>query len=229
MGDIYRNAYVTLRAASSRHCNESFLDRRGRQVSLPIHPRRCSQLSPAIHLRFSHCELGQSDDFSLIFEDHQNTNLARRGWAFQEDVMSTRCLLFGNGDIHFMCSGMHGSKRNNLGLAQAYIQSLSEMSLATSYENSAHIYEDWNNFLSRYAAFTKDSFTHPTDLFPALSGIAGCFKKHLQRRIPRWPLGSQLCSEIYCGSEGRALWVQSPCFWIRLLLQILTWFLHGAA
>jgi len=194
MGDIYGNAYVTLLAASSNHCDQSFVDYPRCQYLFHVASERCMSLSPAFCLRFTNCAFTRLahafttvDSFDPHDVDSYFSTLARRGWAYQENRMSTSRLLFAKRDVQFRCIDMHRVKGDSWSVDRS---SCSSVGVETKAAQPSTVrvgltlnYDSWvKNILSEYSRYAKGSFTHPTDLLPALSGIAAIFENQLKDR-----------------------------------------------
>jgi hypothetical protein len=92
MGRIYKNALLTIAASSSSSVMDGFLHKRDEPASvhLPI------QLSTGT---FGSVRLAKWQ-----LEHVSNDPLHRRGWAFQEYLLSRRMLLFGKHEVLWRCS-----------------------------------------------------------------------------------------------------------------------------
>lgn len=101
----------------------------------------------------------------------KGSRLATRGWAVQERVLSTRMLIFSGGQVQFVCPS-YSSQR----LYQPRGISISTVREA----NTNELYAYWSRLLDEYKIITVDSFTQPTDLLPALSGLAAYFGGRLK-------------------------------------------------
>ncbi|KAE8450864.1 hypothetical protein EG329_005777 [Mollisiaceae sp. DMI_Dod_QoI] len=89
MGEIYKNATLTIAAARSRSVEEGFL-----------HTYSCSG---AFETRLSNN--GNLEKGWLVPKmDPPQEPLAKRGWAFQEQIMSPRILHYGSNGVSWSCS-----------------------------------------------------------------------------------------------------------------------------
>ncbi|KAI1444335.1 heterokaryon incompatibility protein-domain-containing protein [Annulohypoxylon stygium] len=183
MSKIYGNAKVTLCAASSMSCQESFLRQRGARVRIPFHSILRPTITGSFDVQFKY--VLRASNGPKIFTrrgmdafdfDLMAANWAGRGWVFQERVSSRSKILFGNSFIHFICD--NGSER----MSKSFIDSPCFKSLSTILnEDTNGLYHAWRSIvLQRYARFNSSSFTNHTDLLPALSGLAQCFHQWLQ-------------------------------------------------
>lgn len=178
MSDIYGKARVTLIAASSRSCSEGFLvpRRRFRRcLRLPYQSARRPNIVGSFVIYFTHASspVTPSSWVSDLSADLLYCRWARRGWTFQEKAMANTCIVFGNSDVYF---GRDNSFVSRLGVA-GYIGTRSITNIRRN--NDSH-HQAWVSILKRYSQFTASSFTNPTDLLPALSGLARLFGNRLQ-------------------------------------------------
>ena len=178
MAKIYGNAYVTLRAAASTSCRQGFLTQKGRRIIVPYHKNSLLANRSSFLLQFKYVSstLGCQNN---LHGDASYCTLNNRGWAFQENVLSTRVLLFGRANVLFMCEHMHQS-RGMVYSNGLYDFRISERALLVGEGSFYYLYKKWDLMFSNYSRYTRSSFTKPTDLLPALSGLAALFNKQLQ-------------------------------------------------
>ncbi|KAI2467779.1 hypothetical protein F4781DRAFT_444021 [Annulohypoxylon bovei var. microspora] len=183
MSKIYENARVTLCAASSMSCQESFLRQRGCRVRLPFRSILRPTIQGSFEVQFKYVRVATyaprlfSHRGATIADlDISLANWGGRGWVFQEHFSSSRRLLFGSSFIHFLCD------KESQRMGKSLIDSPWVISLSTSLSgDSNELYHAWRYRVIRlYARFNSRSFTNHTDLLPALSGLAQCFHQRLQ-------------------------------------------------
>lgn len=176
MNEIYGNARVTLVAASSRTCREGFLSPKKHGLRFPYQSARRPDISGSLMMYFTHaCGEDTSLTSDLIHDLHYDltaSQWARRGWTFQEDAMAGARIVFGSSHVYFGRDNDYVSKDGPAG----FVNSKS----VTSFQSYDELHRAWENILHRYSAFTTSSFTNPTDLLPALSGLARLFGTILQ-------------------------------------------------
>lgn len=177
MNEIYGTARVTLIAASSRTCREGFLNPKRPGVQIPYQSVRRPDISGSFMLYFTHAfsEVLYFINKNLINDLHSDLNFsqwARRGWTFQEDALAGPRIVYGNAGVYFGQGNQYVCKNGPVGSANP--------KFVTSLESKDEFHQTWANVLRRYAAFTKSSFTNPTDVLPALSGLAKVFGNKLQ-------------------------------------------------
>lgn len=158
MANIYEGAHLTIVAANSSNCNESFL--RPRRSGAPV-----PKLSGQVWVRKKH--------------DHENLETAplfSRGWAYQERLLSTRMVIFGNEELYWECKtdqlcecGSQDGKMQARPLKRQWKP-------GESYHwQSVERHDYWHECI---AAFTSCKLTFCKDKLPALSGIASRSKSH---------------------------------------------------
>ncbi|KAI1460963.1 heterokaryon incompatibility protein-domain-containing protein [Annulohypoxylon moriforme] len=203
MSKIYGNAKVTICAASSMSCEESFLRQRGSRVRMPFHSTLRPSITGSFDVQFKYTRraayiprLFSHRGVSVFDLDLSFANWAGRGWVFQEGFSSRCKLIFGNSFIHVICD--HESQKMGKSLTDGPWASCLYTTLNG---DSNDLYLSWRRVLRQYARFNIHSFTNRKDLLPALSGIAQCFHQRLQ-------------DDFLAG------------FWKKDLLRSLLWFVH---
>ncbi|KAL1392042.1 heterokaryon incompatibility protein-domain-containing protein [Phyllosticta capitalensis] len=152
MCDIFANAHVTLGAAATSSCSESFLQRNDNaQLTLSFH----SSLNPNI-----------SGEFAILLERDLGAYIRlpdsrwnKRGWVFQEQIISARQLIFYKSMLSF---------RYNKGVElQSGCQTDSALNLdkTTIDERGAK----WSHIVRSYSS---KELTYPQDRLSAISGVA---------------------------------------------------------
>lgn len=168
MERIYSNAYVTISASSAKNCHEGFLESR--------EPRKRPL---TITIPFT-CENGDIGSVLLVPCDHKRSKeseykpapqpVDHRAWAFQENFLSRRILLFTDRQLFWVCSETWGKDGGRLAKKDF---SGFEMS-CRSLKIPSH--SDWTDIIEQYS--TK-LLTDPDDKLPALSSIAAYFARTL--------------------------------------------------
>lgn len=175
MDKVYGSAKVTLVAAASRSCREGFLKVKGQQLLLRLRSSTRPVLTGLTQLQFkfiSTTKLGLSRE---VYHDFRNTPLSRRGWTVQERLLAARQIVFGPRNVHFTCP--HGRQSRGSQFKQG-IENFA-MSDLNKKEPSV-LYGTWLQVVSEFMDITAESFTNPTDLLPAISGLAHYFNRWFQ-------------------------------------------------
>lgn len=166
MDNIYGHAQVTLVAASSKSCRESFLQPEAPRALLPFNSMRRPGFGGLLQVEFLGCSESPRD-----FDGMSDSRLATRGWAIQERILSTRMIVFGRSDVHFICPlSSPTTSSHPLGLSISKVREA----------ETKILYAYWTQLLDEIKHITPDSFTKSTDLLPALSGLAAYFGGRLE-------------------------------------------------
>ncbi|KAJ3548455.1 hypothetical protein NM208_g1002 [Fusarium decemcellulare] len=167
MGLIFQNAHVTLCAASSRSCHESFLERRLPSVKLSFRSDYNPAASGTYSMTHLRARVENYDPLSL-----EDSHWWSRGWVFQEREMSTRLLIFGEVMMHFKCAYCErseiGSEHHSAGLPMLYAGMIRH--LAEDPNAPMKIFYELYRDLAK--AYSSKSLTYPSDRLPAISGFA---------------------------------------------------------
>ena len=197
MHNIYGSAQVTLCAANSRSCDEGILRQTGRTVRIPFQSNRIPDATGSFLILYK----GLVSNFTpalvlgYLCSDTDGSRWDSRGWVFQEKVLSTQRLMFGARDLHFLCRKCH-QRRGQDAVPRSHELQVGKASIQG---NPKAIYEEWGDVLSAYSPYKTGSFTNPTDVLPALSGLAQLFH-------------SRLNDDYYAGHWRRNLY-QSLWWW----------------
>jgi hypothetical protein len=106
MGDIFSNAYVTICAANSSSCHQSFLERSLVRTDLDLAlVNENEQPDAKGTLTLVQCTLAiannEPTDCQPLAVDLHGSRWMDRAWVFQERHMSPRMLIFGTTMVHF--------------------------------------------------------------------------------------------------------------------------------
>lgn len=179
MKDIYGKARVTIIAASSTSCKEGFLNPRRHGLRFPYQSARRPGINGSFMMYFSHVSiLGESPSnfaFGGSFSGDLHCNQwARRGWTFQEYHMAGARILFGKTGVYFL--------RDNIVASKAWDTYViyNAPKFVPSVQSNDELHRAWEEVMIHYSRFTTSSFTDPTDLLPALSGLARLFGEVLK-------------------------------------------------
>ncbi len=176
MDKIYSGAEVTLIAASSSSCRDGFLQQKGHRLLLPSGFLQQPGPNRALHLQFKFVDRALVRALSKLHCDTYYSPLWRRGWAVQERLLPTRQIIFGKSSIHFLCPEQFQSRGCSV-YSETYFFNIDGVRGKAIPE----LYANWSGgCMSQFTEINKDSFTHPTDLLPAIAGIASVFSEHLQ-------------------------------------------------
>ncbi|KAK0651027.1 heterokaryon incompatibility protein-domain-containing protein [Cercophora newfieldiana] len=178
MGEVFQHAYVTLCAASSKSCHESFLEGPGlRQLqNIIFRSKRKPSTAGTGHYSmtklsrtyYKHSQFREAHTFPLCLEA---SHWWDRGWVLQEREMSRRLLIFGQNMVYYVCphcrrssNGLHETSTVPF-LFSGTIQRLEPDS------NMPNIV--FYNLFTRLAAqYSALELTYESDRLPAISGFA---------------------------------------------------------
>lgn len=183
MSNIYGNALVTLIAADSKSCNEGFLNPKRRMLRFPYDLEGRTHTRGSFMMYFVDVVRGETFvDWSklirVLHRDLSSSRWARRGWTFQEEAMAGARIIFGNQSVYF-------GRDDELGCRMRYLSKDGDAGsvrrkLTTSLRNNDYLYGLWEDIILRYSSFGRSCFTEPTDILPALSGLARVFGNQMQ-------------------------------------------------
>jgi hypothetical protein len=166
MDRIYANSFLTICTLTSASCQEGFLQRPEypRRIKIPYDPSRDD----------SECfEIGSGavyDSNTMWAEsDIANNRWSTRGWTFQEKLLATRILYFGNTGLHFACSARLCSEF--CGLEEQPRDLVLDAMLKL--RDPKDICRSWYQDVAQ--RFSARQLTYIRDTLPALSGLARRF------------------------------------------------------
>jgi hypothetical protein len=148
MGQIYSNSYITILAASSPSGLVPFLTSRETTV--------CE----GVNLRFG------KDHYVGVRKiggtDHSDQPLHCRGWAFQEEILSTSIIRFTRKEVKWECQ--------TLSCCECGAHPLHDTKEAENLQHTnSNIHQHWYNLVEQYS---RRSLTFSFDKLPAVAGIA---------------------------------------------------------
>lgn len=177
MDRVYGCAKVTLVAAASRSCREGFLRVKGKQLLLPFRSMIQPTLTGLIQIQFKFVFTGGVEEAQESHADFHNTPLSRRGWTVQERLLAARQIVFGPCNVHFDCAHFRISRLDYWG--ELKTDRVVKMSEITNLRTSK-LYEMWSKVVREFMYITAESFTEPSDILPALSGLAHGFNRQFR-------------------------------------------------
>lgn len=196
MADIYKGALLTIMAASASDSQGGFFGDRvvmKGSVALPYTDANgATEFSVFVH------------EALPSFYDSTRTGafpLFQRGWVFQERLMSTRKLIFGEDQKYWECDGVVLSESNirsrshfahgRMKINAAFRIFSNPLSKEADMDGPASPRVLWKNLVEDYS---ECALTYQTDRLPALSGLARTF------------------AQQFGGSYAAGLWQdQMPC------------------
>lgn len=178
MDRIYGCAEVTLCAASSKSCTEGFLDLAGAEIRLPFQSARDFHIRGFFYLR----QVLEGETERLFAERHYDANYtpwATRGWVFQERILSNAKIVFAPSNLHFTCPSEYHMKNSSESIREVPNRYFHASNMyASGVESSKQsAYDNWHRVLKSYSL--SQYLTRPSDLLPAISGLASIFHRHI--------------------------------------------------
>jgi len=177
MANIYRNAYITLAATAAKDADGGLYTPHDHPVSHQIG-------SPILNVHFP--DGTERQLFARRSFDHDVTSwpLLKRGWVYQERLLSPRVLHFVDEEVIWECNHAITCEcgRENLehAMERARITDSSrpnEFSCIGPHSWHPAPLDRWYQIVGEYCAL---SLTNPSDIYPALSGIAKFFAAEIE-------------------------------------------------
>ncbi|EHK16444.1 uncharacterized protein TRIVIDRAFT_128645, partial [Trichoderma virens Gv29-8] len=104
---------------------------------------------------------GASDAYQGLFHHRTPPPLDQRGWAFQEALLSLRCVSFGSEELSWKCQS--SSRR------ECASDSIAFQKTSIKMEEPGQLRYNWNDIVEEYSL---RSFTFVSDKLPAIAGLA---------------------------------------------------------
>jgi len=201
MDEIYAGAHCTIAALASDHCGQGFLrsgllDSARDVVHVPFHSRRRPGTSGLFSLRNVPRDGNTIDHpdgpperverhYTMFNQCLETSRWNSRGWTFQEDVMSTRMLVFGGSNAIFL----RCAETTCFPCGERYVP------LRINLHKKLNSHLDWTRLAELYSLRHR-GFTRPDDVLPALSGPAAYFSR--KTGIPPSEYVAGLWKESFC-------------------------------
>jgi hypothetical protein len=185
MGQIYRNANITILAANADSDDGGcFVPHNSREKMLcrtPMFDELISVItgrveSPSyIQMQRHHMGHGSMPAKHLLFETvrtigFQDTPLNQRGWVLQEEILSFRSLCYDPWEARWRCPGLRACECVPEGFPRkSFTDEESGM--------EASLFREWQEIVRQ---FSRRKLTFSKDKLPAISGIASEFSRYWQ-------------------------------------------------
>ncbi|KAK3492909.1 heterokaryon incompatibility protein-domain-containing protein [Neurospora hispaniola] len=177
MASVYRDAYLTIAAATASDVTQGFLSRNYRETNFwykePyqeewINQEACSTILGArrIHEGFGHAD------------EHRVPVLPwkRRGWTLQEQFLSTRLLKYHAYELRWVCQNKSACQcRSDLSCTLLAKDPMDSPTYRLESAQLAH--KHWHRIVNDY---TARELTDARDKLPAISGLAQVFQQVIQ-------------------------------------------------
>ncbi|KAF2877163.1 heterokaryon incompatibility protein-domain-containing protein, partial [Massariosphaeria phaeospora] len=174
MRNVYKGAIVTIAAAAAPKSTAGFFQHRQQSpMTCSLEWRNGDPTPPTVFLR---------PGSEIWDETMRSSILNTRGWTLQETLLAPRTLWFGSQQISFECSnGTVDEAGRTTEVIEEYRSKkfIRDISMeATTHQTPGGMtmtyFDFWNEIVRRY---TSRSLTNPTDVLPALSGLADEFQR----------------------------------------------------
>lgn len=179
MGLVFSSAWVTICAANSTSCHQSFLDRSLVQTTLGLTfpedtPLAGTHTCTLVQQQVATAPNPSPDNRPLTIDLH-GSRWSDRGWVFQERQMSTRMLIFGSSTVHFQCAWLsmtengYVERREEPQTLSGVLASLPQSPLSESEDQvQKSLYTSYRKLIQEYRT---TSLTYPSDRLPAIQGL----------------------------------------------------------
>ena len=163
MSQIYENSHVTLSADKSEDAYEG-----------------CFATSKSSHMsRIISFRNRSNEPYQLHYRENIGSSAApldRRGWAFQERILSKRIIKFMEQELEWECAGGRKCECDHIAwrVPEALSRKLQECPSISEVE------KNWQSIVIQY---TLRSLTYPSDIFPALQGLAKLVSPRMGRYL----------------------------------------------
>ena len=185
MGDVYRNALITISAAMSPGSTAGILTETSTQEVL-----KENKMEDSVSLKVSYDGNSGTEVYVSLNDREEETlrnlfissPLSRRGWVLQESILSPRILHYGSKQIYWQCpqgfQSADGVPAGNLmpedtnlysAISNVFHQHLQRDLVCKSQHDRRLILTDYYNLVEEYSS---RQLTYNSDKFPAFSGIA---------------------------------------------------------
>ena len=175
MNSIYKNAYVTISAASASSANAGFLHRRSNLSTEPMRfPIRLTSENEVVSMLFYDCS-------QLDALDSDRNPIEQRGWTYQERILSSRLLIYSASHLEWACRSLLVPFAHPEVLQGSFDTELASMEFATassspSVDRKSKLYSAWEHVVEE---ITKRSLTNVEDSLIIVAGIAAEFQQAL--------------------------------------------------
>ncbi|GAP82945.2 putative heterokaryon incompatibility protein [Rosellinia necatrix] len=200
MAQIYGNAALTIIAGRAAGCEEGFLENKLRHIvgpcAIPFYDEETKKQFAAMDKTGEMGHIWVS--LPRLCDDGP---VSKRGWCYQEAVLSSRALVFGVEQLHFRCQELEISEDGRVGRPPPFRlrnSSVSKHAIASSdlkpsepLNKGQGVNAASNEELTRQwlilwydsvMAYSARYLTDPADVFAAISGIAQIAKAKIRSR-----------------------------------------------
>jgi len=170
MNQIYGCAYITI-CSLTASCNLSFLDPEILTTAIAFQSSINHDVRGQYAITYSYCVSLRSGAGILVDRLMEN-RWSRRGWTFQEALLSERFLCFEQYDVSFSCSDRVAYLSGHVGERPIETLRMMQVDIRKPQES---IWAVWYQLV--LARYCDRIFTNREDVLPAISGVARVFHK----------------------------------------------------
>ncbi|KAB5585192.1 heterokaryon incompatibility protein-domain-containing protein [Coniochaeta sp. 2T2.1] len=164
MAIVYRESLLTVAAASSPSADHGFLKARQKTREFSM-DWICEDGSPTI------LKTRIDPTHSKPIWETKELPWNHRGWILQEEVLSTRLLVFGDAEIQWRCPSSHRCECHEIDGWTAHWSHL----LLKNFQTCSAAYNYWHKLIAE--SYSLRHFSFPRDRLPAISGIASVIQQ----------------------------------------------------
>ncbi|KAL8365994.1 hypothetical protein RB595_004667 [Gaeumannomyces hyphopodioides] len=181
MGKVYHYSHLTICATTSESCNQTFLERSNNDcVVFPFRSSERADLQGEEMLLQRPEEANDGGAWADL-PDLTHSRWATRGWVYQEQMLSSRCLVIGSDKLHISCVERVTSETGHVheDSARAVLTGAIDAARQILERQDGAAWqaaEDWGEVITRC---TDRSLTDPVDRLPSLAGLAQQFAEAL--------------------------------------------------
>ena len=169
MASIYADSYITLAAVASKNADQGLYRPKDPDLYFRYDMRRSSDQAPYtihVHPRRDHVPFVAG-----------TLPLLQRAWYYQERILSTRVVSFGETELYWECRATQccecGDTWPQRFTAESSKIDVPQYSDAFTYARSNNIHK-WQHLVKQY---TRLNLTFEADMLPALQGIASTWQR----------------------------------------------------
>jgi hypothetical protein len=196
MREIFRNALVTISAASARSVSEGFLHPRTPPVPSVCVPLRCPDGSYGEVSLYS-----DGEEPHLVYTEGDHP-VESRAWTLEEKVLSRRILVYSSTHLRWLCDssqyGDGGAQENFMDYMPAKYRLPLRQREAPSHPSQNNISSSSlrNSWRILVGEFTKRSLTAPEDKLRAIAGLAEEYQQLMNDTYHAGLWESELVTEL---------------------------------
>ncbi|EXF82053.1 neutral/alkaline non-lysosomal ceramidase [Colletotrichum fioriniae PJ7] len=185
MGKVYYSCLVTICPVSSRSCIQGYLGPRPQGLDVAFQSSHHEHIRGTYTLVHSSTDVDENDDRwprpGPLKVDLNRSSWEKRGWTFQERLLSPRLIMFGSSMSYFACETVAKSETGYqvTDILQMSLRSTLEKAFGEVGDEMNHsaksingLYDIWDGTVIN---ITTKIWTFPEDTFAGIAGLAQGF------------------------------------------------------